>query len=182
MHANPPQGPNADLNILNVSKMPHRHFYLPKTLTTLTEFRRKVHVHIKCLFKIYACPQNDHHINMRFDICLAGLSHSHGGSGFEKHHSWVSSYWFRPAACVDRWGVAVAPVMTPGNGNAHSSQHNGQRKPAQALVKSHILTHLIEGFVIQEGAKPFPVSAPWVCKVQSLSTLELGLCSHYKWT
>eukprot|EP00066_Takifugu_rubripes_P001627 XP_003962949.1 PREDICTED: polyhomeotic-like protein 2 [Takifugu rubripes] len=50
--------------------------------------------------------------------------------------------------------------MTPGNGNAHSSQHNGHRKPAQALVKSHILTHLIEGFVIQEGAKPFPVERP----------------------
>ncbi|GLD71776.1 polyhomeotic-like protein 2 [Lates japonicus] len=40
--------------------------------------------------------------------------------------------------------------MTSGNGT--SSQHNGESKPAQALVKSHVLTHLIEGFVIQEGA------------------------------
>lgn len=50
--------------------------------------------------------------------------------------------------------------MTSGNGNTNSSQHNGESKPAQALVKSHILTHLIEGFVIQEGAEPFPVERP----------------------
>jgi len=29
----------------------------------------------------------------------------------------------------------------------------------QAVVKPQVLTHLIEGFVIQEGAEPFPVSA-----------------------
>ncbi|XP_070765880.1 polyhomeotic-like protein 2 [Enoplosus armatus] len=50
--------------------------------------------------------------------------------------------------------------MTSGNGNSDSSKHNGESKPAQALVKSHILTHLIEGFVIQEGAEPFPVERP----------------------
>ncbi|XP_059190122.1 polyhomeotic-like protein 2 [Centropristis striata] len=52
--------------------------------------------------------------------------------------------------------------MTSGNGNtnSNSSQQNGESKPAQALVKSHILTHLIEGFVIQEGAEPFPVERP----------------------
>uniref|UniRef100_A0A3Q2YD68 Polyhomeotic homolog 2a (Drosophila) n=1 Tax=Hippocampus comes TaxID=109280 RepID=A0A3Q2YD68_HIPCM len=48
--------------------------------------------------------------------------------------------------------------MTAGNGNTNSSRHRGESKPAQAIVKSHILTHLIEGFVIQEGAEPFPVS------------------------
>ncbi|XP_029362306.1 polyhomeotic-like protein 2 [Echeneis naucrates] len=50
--------------------------------------------------------------------------------------------------------------MTSGNGNSNSSEHNGDSKPAQALVKTHILTHLIEGFVIQEGAEPFPVERP----------------------
>ncbi|XP_023130871.1 polyhomeotic-like protein 2 isoform X1 [Amphiprion ocellaris] len=50
--------------------------------------------------------------------------------------------------------------MTSGNGNTNSSQPNGESKPAQALAKSHILTHLIEGFVIQEGAEPFPVERP----------------------
>lgn len=29
----------------------------------------------------------------------------------------------------------------------------------QAVVKPQVLTHLIEGFVIQEGAEPFPVGA-----------------------
>ncbi|KAL0962402.1 hypothetical protein UPYG_G00339580 [Umbra pygmaea] len=32
--------------------------------------------------------------------------------------------------------------------------------PPQAVVKPHVLTHLIEGFVIQEGAEPFPVIGP----------------------
>ncbi|XP_077436993.1 polyhomeotic-like protein 2 [Vanacampus margaritifer] len=50
--------------------------------------------------------------------------------------------------------------MTAGNGNTNSSRHRGEGKPAQAVVQSHILTHLIEGFVIQEGAEPFPVERP----------------------
>ncbi|TSK77027.1 Protein Wnt-4 [Bagarius yarrelli] len=33
-----------------------------------------------------------------------------------------------------------------------------QTGTAQAVVKPQVLTHLIEGFVIQEGAEPFPVS------------------------
>ncbi|XP_061648251.1 polyhomeotic-like protein 2 isoform X1 [Phyllopteryx taeniolatus] len=50
--------------------------------------------------------------------------------------------------------------MTAGNGNTNSSRYRGESKPAQTVVKSHILTHLIEGFVIQEGAEPFPVERP----------------------
>ncbi|XP_013880222.1 polyhomeotic-like protein 2 [Austrofundulus limnaeus] len=51
--------------------------------------------------------------------------------------------------------------MTSGNGTTISSQHNGERNPAQQAVDTpHILTHLIEGFVIQEGAEPFPVERP----------------------
>lgn len=68
--------------------------------------------------------------------------------------------------------AAGAPVMTSGNGTAGNNksgdggdgggghQHGGEARAAQAMVKSHILTHLIEGFVIQEGAEPFPVSPP----------------------
>ncbi|RVE71227.1 hypothetical protein OJAV_G00072630 [Oryzias javanicus] len=50
--------------------------------------------------------------------------------------------------------------MTSGNGTSNSSHHNGDSKPVQNIDKSHILTHLIEGFVIQEGAEPFPVERP----------------------
>uniref|UniRef100_A0A3Q2ZGF5 Polyhomeotic homolog 2a (Drosophila) n=2 Tax=Kryptolebias marmoratus TaxID=37003 RepID=A0A3Q2ZGF5_KRYMA len=51
--------------------------------------------------------------------------------------------------------------MTSGNGNTNSSQHNGGSDAAQhAVDESHILTHLIEGFVIQERAEPFPVERP----------------------
>ncbi|XP_056130970.1 polyhomeotic-like protein 2 [Lampris incognitus] len=55
--------------------------------------------------------------------------------------------------------------MTPGNGNnaptvTGSTPQNGRSKLSQAIVKQHILTHVIEGFVIQEGAEPFPVERP----------------------
>ncbi|KAM9777157.1 LOW QUALITY PROTEIN: polyhomeotic-like protein 1 [Syngnathus typhle] len=33
--------------------------------------------------------------------------------------------------------------------------------PPRAVVKPHILTHVIEGFVIQEGGRPFPVCGPY---------------------
>lgn len=33
-----------------------------------------------------------------------------------------------------------------------------ENKPPQAIVKPQILTHVIEGFVIQEGLEPFPVT------------------------
>jgi len=39
----------------------------------------------------------------------------------------------------------------------------GDSKPPQAIVKPQILTHIIEGFVIQEGAEPFPVRI-YCCK------------------
>lgn len=55
--------------------------------------------------------------------------------------------------------------MTSGNGNnaptvTGSTPQNGESKPPQAIVKPQILTHVIEGFVIQEGAEPFPVERP----------------------
>ena len=52
--------------------------------------------------------------------------------------------------------------MTSGHGDESpavtaSAPHNGENKPPQAIVKPQVLTHVIEGFVIQEGAEPFPV-------------------------
>lgn len=63
---------------------------------------------------------------------------------------------------VDAPPAAPAPGMTSGSGSAASTvagaaPHNGENKPPQAVVKPQILTHVIEGFVIQEGAEPFPV-------------------------
>ncbi|TSM04815.1 Polyhomeotic-like protein 2 [Bagarius yarrelli] len=57
------------------------------------------------------------------------------------------------------------PAMTSGSGNnaptvTGSTPHNGHGKTPQAIVKPQILTHVIEGFVIQEGAEPFPVERP----------------------
>ncbi|KAM9534658.1 polyhomeotic-like protein 2 isoform 8-T8 [Salvelinus alpinus] len=54
------------------------------------------------------------------------------------------------------------PAMTSGNENEAptvigSTPQNGENKPPQAIVKPQVLTHVIEGFVIQEGAEPFPI-------------------------
>ncbi|KAM4030489.1 polyhomeotic-like protein 1 isoform 2-T2 [Anomaloglossus baeobatrachus] len=45
-----------------------------------------------------------------------------------------------------------------------TSRQHSDTKPPQAIVKPQILTHIIEGFVIQEGAEPFPVGSPQVPK------------------
>ncbi|XP_069372453.1 polyhomeotic-like protein 1 isoform X1 [Paralichthys olivaceus] len=47
-----------------------------------------------------------------------------------------------------------APVLSVSRG---ASGQGERAPPPQAVVKPHVLTHLIEGFVIQEGAEPFPV-------------------------
>uniref|UniRef100_A0AAR2JRP3 Polyhomeotic homolog 2b (Drosophila) n=1 Tax=Pygocentrus nattereri TaxID=42514 RepID=A0AAR2JRP3_PYGNA len=66
------------------------------------------------------------------------------------------------ARCVNaKPGVGFPPAMTSGNGNSAptvtgSTPQNGESKTPQAIVKPQILTHVIEGFVIQEGAEPFP--------------------------
>ncbi|XP_056316428.1 polyhomeotic-like protein 2b isoform X2 [Danio aesculapii] len=53
--------------------------------------------------------------------------------------------------------VSSEPPPAAAMGNA---TQNGENKPPQAIVKPHVLTHVIEGFVIQEGAEPFPVERP----------------------
>ncbi|XP_072304361.1 polyhomeotic-like protein 1 [Eucyclogobius newberryi] len=50
----------------------------------------------------------------------------------------------------------VTPVLSVSRGCGQSERG----PPPQAVVKPSILTHLIEGFVIQEGAEPFPVCGP----------------------
>ncbi|CAL8369160.1 unnamed protein product [Lota lota] len=56
--------------------------------------------------------------------------------------------------------------MTSGNGNNAPSvtgsvpQNGKSTRVPRPVVKPPVLTHLIEGFVIQEGADPFPVEHP----------------------
>ncbi|XP_040828141.1 polyhomeotic-like protein 1 [Ochotona curzoniae] len=54
------------------------------------------------------------------------------------------------------------------------SRQMGDSKPPQAIVKPQILTHIIEGFVIQEGAEPFPVGCSQLLK-ESEKPLQTGL-------
>ncbi|XP_064234978.1 polyhomeotic-like protein 3 isoform X7 [Aotus nancymaae] len=60
--------------------------------------------------------------------------------------------------------VPPPPLLLPAatTRSNSTSMHSGipsiENKPPQAIVKPQILTHVIEGFVIQEGLEPFPVS------------------------
>ncbi|KAM9204663.1 polyhomeotic-like protein 1 isoform 14-T14 [Mergus octosetaceus] len=56
-------------------------------------------------------------------------------------------------------GASVTPTSAPTPNLAMVSRQMGDSKPPQAIVKPQILTHIIEGFVIQEGAEPFPVGS-----------------------
>uniref|UniRef100_A0AAV2K3S1 Polyhomeotic-like protein 1 n=1 Tax=Knipowitschia caucasica TaxID=637954 RepID=A0AAV2K3S1_KNICA len=51
---------------------------------------------------------------------------------------------------------SVVPLLSVSRGGVQSERG----PPPQAVVKPSVLTHLIEGFVIQEGAEPFPVCGP----------------------
>lgn len=88
--------------------------------------------------------------------------------------------------------VALAPPPSaPPPTLALVSRQMGDSKPPQAIVKPQILTHIIEGFVIQEGAEPFPVRAgheSWTgrgeiillsvyCQIPP-NTASAQLCSH----
>ncbi|XP_054243618.1 polyhomeotic-like protein 1 isoform X11 [Indicator indicator] len=61
-------------------------------------------------------------------------------------------------------GASVTPTCTPTPNLAIVSRQMGDSKPPQAIVKPQILTHIIEGFVIQEGAEPFPVGCSQLLK------------------
>ncbi|XP_078060765.1 polyhomeotic-like protein 3 isoform X2 [Mustelus asterias] len=55
--------------------------------------------------------------------------------------------------------LIIPPAKLKPSGAVSSSNLPGtDNKPPQAIVKPQILTHVIEGFVIQEGLEPFPVS------------------------
>ncbi|XP_068189748.1 polyhomeotic-like protein 1 isoform X1 [Antennarius striatus] len=65
-----------------------------------------------------------------------------------------------PANPVEAGSVAPPPSSSspPGLMASRRVSIQGERAPPpQAVVKPSVLTHLIEGFVIQEGAEPFPV-------------------------
>uniref|UniRef100_A0A3B1KK11 Polyhomeotic homolog 2b (Drosophila) n=2 Tax=Astyanax mexicanus TaxID=7994 RepID=A0A3B1KK11_ASTMX len=55
-------------------------------------------------------------------------------------------------------GTESEAIMTSGAESARPG--SAESRPPQAVVKPHVLTHVIEGFVIQEGAEPFPVERP----------------------
>ncbi|KFV46066.1 Polyhomeotic-like 1 [Tyto alba] len=61
-------------------------------------------------------------------------------------------------------GASVTPTSAPTPNLAMMSRQMGDSKPPQAIVKPQILTHIIEGFVIQEGAEPFPVGCSQLLK------------------
>ncbi|XP_038630031.1 polyhomeotic-like protein 2 [Scyliorhinus canicula] len=99
-----------------------------------------------------------------------GMSVTHTASPVTTHPL-ITTGKITPPASNNQWKVpegvnaknpSPAPTMTSGNGNSTSSvtasvPQSTENKPPQAIVKPQILTHVIEGFVIQEGAEPFPM-------------------------
>uniref|UniRef100_A0A8C8S9T9 Polyhomeotic homolog 1 n=1 Tax=Pelusios castaneus TaxID=367368 RepID=A0A8C8S9T9_9SAUR len=60
--------------------------------------------------------------------------------------------------------ASATATSSPAPTLAMVSRQTGDSKPPQAIVKPQILTHIIEGFVIQEGAEPFPVGCSQLLK------------------
>ncbi|XP_024066714.1 polyhomeotic-like protein 1 isoform X2 [Terrapene carolina triunguis] len=60
--------------------------------------------------------------------------------------------------------ASITTTSSPAPTLAMVSRQTGDSKPPQAIVKPQILTHIIEGFVIQEGAEPFPVGCSQLLK------------------
>ncbi|OXB56299.1 hypothetical protein ASZ78_002124 [Callipepla squamata] len=73
-------------------------------------------------------------------------------------------------------GASVTSTSAPTTNLAMVSRQMGDSKPPQAIVKPQILTHIIEGFVIQEGAEPFPVGCSQLLK-ESEKPLQGGATS-----
>ncbi|XP_062292042.1 LOW QUALITY PROTEIN: polyhomeotic-like protein 1 [Scomber scombrus] len=59
-----------------------------------------------------------------------------------------------PASSSSSSSSSPSPALSVSRGGCTQGE---RAPPPQAVVKPHVLTHLIEGFVIQEGAEPFPV-------------------------
>ncbi|XP_037549389.1 polyhomeotic-like protein 1 [Nematolebias whitei] len=75
-----------------------------------------------------------------------------------RDHSSLSS---AKPICAGSASPQVSSSPTPALSVARGVCGQGERaSPPQAVVKPQVLTHLIEGFVIQEGAEPFPISGP----------------------
>uniref|UniRef100_A0A8C2ZI81 Polyhomeotic-like protein 1 n=1 Tax=Cyclopterus lumpus TaxID=8103 RepID=A0A8C2ZI81_CYCLU len=60
--------------------------------------------------------------------------------------------------------LPVSPSPSPMLPGSRGVCQGERAPPPQAVVKPNVLTHLIEGFVIQEGAEPFPVSKLLKCE------------------
>ncbi|XP_043926007.1 polyhomeotic-like protein 3 isoform X6 [Protopterus annectens] len=80
--------------------------------------------------------------------------------------------------------IPQPPLLLPANTtrsnsiSVPASLPSAESNPPQAIVKPHILTHVIEGFVIQEGLEPFPVSRSSLLvdpPVKGRSQCEAGL-------
>ncbi|XP_004675010.1 PREDICTED: polyhomeotic-like protein 3 isoform X3 [Condylura cristata] len=76
----------------------------------------------------------------------------------------VSASVIKSSSDPSHVSVPPPPLLLPAattrsnNTSMPSSIPSIENRPPQAIVKPQILTHVIEGFVIQEGLEPFPVS------------------------
>ncbi|XP_053343954.1 polyhomeotic-like protein 3 isoform X1 [Clarias gariepinus] len=87
----------------------------------------------------------------RKDVCEDALSHADNHSAISLDPSPVPSSMIRPSV--------VSPAKLPGVSESAPTQ-----QPSSSLMgpaepkKTLVLTHLVDGFIIQEGLEPFPVN------------------------
>nr|XP_020670348.1 polyhomeotic-like protein 1 isoform X2 [Pogona vitticeps] len=85
-----------------------------------------------------------------------------GGLVGEGHREKSESF---PGATLNATSIEPNPPTTvPLPTLSMLTRQTGDSKLPQAIVKPQILTHIIEGFVIQEGAEPFPVGCSQLLK------------------
>uniref|UniRef100_A0A3Q1IZR3 Polyhomeotic homolog 1 n=1 Tax=Anabas testudineus TaxID=64144 RepID=A0A3Q1IZR3_ANATE len=94
-----------------------------------------------------------------------------GASSVREHTSAV------PANPTEAASSSPSPVLSVSRGGCGQAE---RAPPPQAVVKPNVLTHLIEGFVIQEGAEPFPVCGPVKDSAGEDLTNDMLKCEYCK--
>uniref|UniRef100_A0A3P9AZ53 Polyhomeotic-like protein 1 n=1 Tax=Maylandia zebra TaxID=106582 RepID=A0A3P9AZ53_9CICH len=82
-----------------------------------------------------------------------------------------------PASSPSPPASSPSPVLLVSRGTCGQGE---RAPPPQAVVKPQVLTHLIEGFVIQEGAEPFPVCGPVKDSAGEDLTNDMLKCEYCK--
>uniref|UniRef100_A0A3B4XKK3 Polyhomeotic-like protein 1 n=1 Tax=Seriola lalandi dorsalis TaxID=1841481 RepID=A0A3B4XKK3_SERLL len=108
----------------------------------------------------------------RSSLSLPLVTEEQRGASPVRDHSSVL-----PTNPIEAAPPSPSPVLSVSRGVCGQGE---RAPPPQAVVKPHVLTHLIEGFVIQEGAEPFPVCGPVKDSAGDDLTNDMLKCEYCK--